>query len=114
MYGFPYLDNEGIYGISSRDNYVICDYSLNELEELQYFLSTKLGIFIFSVTNYRMRYLEKYAFEFIPNINKLKKFPLLKGLKREIREKKINKYFNFSQKEIDYIEKNSKDYEFFI
>lgn len=114
MYGFPYLDKEGIYGISSRDNYVICDYSLNELEELQYFLSTKLGIFIFSVTNYRMRYLEKYAFEFIPNINKLEKFPLLKGLKREIREKKINKYFNFSQKEIDYIEKNSKDYEFFI
>lgn len=114
MYGFPYLDKQGLYGISSRDNYVICDYSLNELEELQYFLSTKLGIFIFSVTNYRMRYLEKYAFEFIPNINKLENFPLLKGLKREIREKKINNYFKFSQKEIDYIEKNSKDYEFFV
>ena len=27
MYGIPYLDEKGIYGISTGDNYVIQDYS---------------------------------------------------------------------------------------
>ena len=79
MYGFPYLDISGVYGISARDNYIILqsDYSLAELKELAHFLSTKFAIFIFQCTNYRMRYLEKYAFQFLPVITKITNFPRL-------------------------------------
>jgi len=75
MYGYPYLDEEGIYGISNRDNYIIlaCDYdnSISKLREIQQFLNTKLVRFIYETTRYRMKYLEKYAFEFIPDITKI-------------------------------------------
>jgi tRNA1(Val) A37 N6-methylase TrmN6 len=101
MYGFPYLDSSGVFGISSRDNIIITikDYSLNELQQIQAFLSTKTALFIFSTTNYRMRYLESYAFQFIPNITKLKEFPNLLDTNQNEREKLISKFFNFSQLE---------------
>ena len=115
MYGFPFFDISGIYGISSRDNYIISNknYNLNELNEIYNFLSTKFALFIFSTTNYRMRLLEKYAFEFLPDITKINDFPKLINLTREDREKKINIFFNFSQNEINFIEKYSKNYNFF-
>ena len=71
MYGFPYLDEEGIYGISSRDNYVINKRPLTELQLISGFLSTKLILFMFETTRYRMRYLEKYVFEYIPDFSKI-------------------------------------------
>jgi tRNA1(Val) A37 N6-methylase TrmN6 len=98
MHGFPYLDNSGHYGLSSRDNYIISikDYSLNELQQIQAFLSSKTALFIFSTTNYRMRYLERYAFQFIPAITKLINFPNLLGLTLNEREKLISNFFNFT------------------
>jgi hypothetical protein len=101
MYGFPYLDSSGSFGISSRDNIIITikDYSFNELQQIQAFLSTSIALFIFSTTNYRMRYLESYAFQFIPNISKLKEFPNLLDMKQNKREKLISQFFNFSQVE---------------
>ena len=116
MYGFPYLDSSGIYGISSRDNYIITsnDYSVDELQQIQAFLSTKIALFIFSTTNYRMRYLERYAFQYIPNITKLKEFPNLLKLNSISREKLIINFFNFSQIEKEFIEKNFKNYNYFI
>ena len=116
MYGFPFFDISGIYGISSRDNYIISNknYNLNELNEIYHFLSTKFALFIFSTTNYRMRLLEKYAFEFLPNIIKIPNFPKLKNLNRENRDKKIYDFLNLSENEINYIEKFSKNYKFFI
>jgi tRNA1(Val) A37 N6-methylase TrmN6 len=98
MHGFPYLDSSGHYGLSSRDNYIISikDYSLNELQQIQAFLSSKTALFIFSTTNYRMRYLERYAFQFIPAITKLINFPNLLGLTLVEREKLISNFFNFS------------------
>ncbi len=114
MYGIPYLDEEGIYGISTRDNYVIQDYSLEELKQIQYFLSTKFALFIFSTCNYRMRYLEKYSFKFIPDITKIKEFPNLERLNRFERDEIIGNYLNLSNKEKKYIENNFKNYEFFI
>jgi tRNA1(Val) A37 N6-methylase TrmN6 len=53
MYGFPYLDSSGIYGICARDNYILtsADYSLNELKQIQAFLSTKIALFIFLIFN---------------------------------------------------------------
>ena len=65
MYGFPYLDDTGRFGISNRDNYVIVDYSLNELIKIRDFFYTKLGLYILESTRYRMRYLEKYIFEIL-------------------------------------------------
>jgi hypothetical protein len=115
MYGFSYFDISGNYGISTRDNYIISNkkYNINELTQIHNFLSTKFALFIFSTTNYRMRLLEKYAFEFIPDITKINNFPNLINLDRENRDKKINDFFKFSQKEISYIEKYSKNYIFF-
>lgn len=116
MYGFPYLDSSGTYGICARDNYILTtkDYSLNELEEIQAFLSTKIALFIFSTTNYRMRYLERYAFQFIPNITKLKEFPSLLNMNRACREKLIINFFNFSQIEEQLIETFFNNYNYFI
>ena len=116
MYGFPYYDISGLYGISSRDNYIILekDYNKNELLQLQAFLSTKTALFLFSTTNYRMRYLERYAFQFIPNINKIENFPNLLNVSREKRDDLIHSFFNFSQNEKIKIEKFHKNYNFFI
>jgi len=71
MYGFPYLDYEGKYGISTRDNYIIKNKSIKHLELIKEFLSTELILFLFETTRYRMRYLEKYVFEFIPDFSKI-------------------------------------------
>lgn len=116
MYGFPYYDISGIYGISSRDNYIILekDYNKNDLLQIQAFLSTKTALFLFSTTNYRMRYLERYAFQFIPNINKIENFPNLLNISREKRDNLIYSFFNFSQNEKIKIEKFHKNYNFFI
>jgi len=69
MYGFPYIDRKGDFGISNRDNYIICNDNINILERICDFLSTKLALYIFESTRYRMKYLEKEAFTFIPDIN---------------------------------------------
>lgn len=71
MYGFPYLDYEGKYGICTRDNYIIKNKSIKELELIKEFLSTELILFLFETTRYRMRYLEKYVFEFIPDFSNI-------------------------------------------
>ncbi len=68
MYGFPYLDELGRFGISNRDNYVIVDYPIEKLKKIRDFFYTKLGLYLLEATRYRMRYLEKYIFEFIPII----------------------------------------------
>jgi len=116
MYGFPYLDSSGSYGISSRDNYILTinDYSLEELKQIQAFLSTKFALFIFSTTNYRMRYLEKYAFLFLPNITKIKNFPNLLNLNQEQRDKLIINFFNLSELEEITIANSLCNYNHFI
>ena len=61
-----------------------------------------------------MRYLEKYSFNFIPDITKISNFPKLKDTSREIRDNLISNFFNLSEKEKEFIENNFKNYEFFI
>ena len=110
VYGIPFLDLHGEYGISTRDNYIIKDYSQTELIFLKQYFESRLILFIFSTTRYRMQYLERYAFEFIPNILEY------------IREKKYNidylitysntfpsllyDFFNLNKDEINIIENN--------
>ena len=119
MYGFPFLDISGEFGISSRDNYVFLSEGLPNLEggldslvDIQKYLSTKFALFIFGTTNYRMRYLERYAFEFMPDIRKIEGFSL-KSLQCY---KKIDNYiadfFKFTEGEREIIELFSRDYMF--
>ena len=117
MYGFPYLDELGEYGISNRDNYVIYKdkndkiYSLEELKNIQEFLSTKFILYVYESTRYRMKYLEKYAFEFIPDITKM--IDIIGNNK--INDDLIVKIFGLDEedkREINSLHK--KDYEWFI
>jgi len=117
MYGFPYLDISGEYGISTRDNYVISgqDYSVDELREIGAFLSTRFALYIFSTCNYRMRYLERYAFYFIPAITRIEGFPKLEKIKdRAERDTKIYDFFRLVMEERAIIENGFKDYQFFL
>jgi 16S rRNA G966 N2-methylase RsmD len=86
MYGHCYFDKKGEYGISNRDNYVIVDYSEKEMDILNQFLNLPCIIKLFDATRYRMRYLERYIFDFIPNITSLPDFP------KTITEYSVKKY----------------------
>ena len=77
MFGLPYYDSHGQYGISNRDNYVLLESDIPEgamdtttdiMLKYKHFLSSSIVLFLFDTTRYRMRYLEKYAFELLPNI----------------------------------------------
>lgn len=106
MYGFPYLDEEGDFGISNRDNYIVVERNIKELREIKDFLSTKTALYLFESTRYRMKYLEKYAFEFIPDITKLDDFP------KDINDSSIAKYFGFDELDIKNIQAyHKKPYE---
>ena len=94
MYGFPYYDKEGEYGISRRDNYVLVDQSNEHFKIWGTFLSTKFAIYLFEGTRYRMKYLEKYVFELMPDITKLEGFP-----HTDITDETIADYFQLSERE---------------
>ena len=111
MYGFPYFDISGVYGVSARDNYIIQDYSLDDLKRIQKFLSSKFALFIYSTASYRMKYLEKYAFEFFPDITKIKFWKKIDIA--EINDRSIANFFDFNLREREIIYKMHKDYLFF-
>lgn len=107
MYGFPYLDRTGNYGISNRDNYVINNRSLFDLSRLREFFSTKTALYLFETTRYRMKYLEKYVFQLIPDITKLEAFPDI------INDETIANYFGFDESDIESIQNlHKKNYDF--
>lgn len=104
MYGFPYYDVNGKYGISNRDNYVILNKTPEEFKQLKSFFSTKFALYIFEATRYRMKYLEKYIFEMIPDITKIPFFPA------NINDDVLFKYFKLLPSEILSIQNHSKNY----
>ena len=65
-------------------------------------LSTKFALYVFEATRYRMKYLEKYVFDMIPDITLIPDFPV------EINDKTLKKYFNLNCKEVAAIEKHTK------
>ena len=108
MYGFPYLDECGEYGISNRDNYVISGYTIKQLIIIRQFLSTKFALYLFESTRYRMKYLEKYVFELIPDITKINNFPTI------INDDTICDFFNINPTERTSIDTlHRKKYDFF-
>jgi hypothetical protein len=107
MYGFPYMDASGTFGISNRDNYVIMNRTDEEFSILKDFLSTKTALYIFEATRYRMKYLEKYAFELMPDVTKLDDFP------ETITDETIADYFGFDTIDRENIETlHRKEYKF--
>ena len=100
MYGFPFIDSKGIYGISNRDNYVFVNKTINDYRIIRDFLSTKTALYLYESTRYRMKYLEKYAFEFIPDVTCLPDFPSV------INDDTIADYFGFD----DIDKKNIQTY----
>ena len=100
MYGLPYLDKDGKYGISNRDNYVIIKEKIEDLIILQRFLSLPIIQKLYKSTQYRMKYLEKYVFELIPDITKIPDFP------KEITDETISQYFGIS---LSYLIKEGGD-----
>lgn len=72
MYGFPYMDCNGEYGISKRDNYVLSGLNDVDFKLVFDFLSSNIVNFLMETTRYRMKYLEKYVFDFIPNVVNMK------------------------------------------
>ncbi len=106
MYGFPYLD-KGEFGICNRDNYVILGKE-KDLLQLKQFLSTTFCLFLFEATRYRMKYLERYIFELIPNICNISDFP------DTINDETIINYFKLNDMERKMIMKFFKrQYSFF-
>ena len=102
-------NEKGEYGISNRDKYVILREDEEELKRLQRFFSTKTALYLFEATRYRMKYLEKYIFQLIPDITKLAGFP------EKINDNTIAEYFGFSEEERSAIDNlHAKKYKFFI
>jgi hypothetical protein len=99
MYGFPYWDQAGQYGIANRDNYVIVGKTPGEFAQLAAFLSTKLALYLFEAARYRMKYLEKYAFEFIPDITRLLGFPAA----QEISDETVAAFFGLDTEDKKHI-----------
>ena len=97
MYGFPYYDKTGEFGICNRDKFVIQDKTDEEFKIIFEFLNTRLAKYIFESTRYRMKYLEKYAFEFIPNLSNLPNLPL------EINDETMMEYFGLDELERFYV-----------
>lgn len=108
MYGLPYLDDDGVFGISKRDKYVICGFSSEQMKKMTDLFSTKFALYVFESFKYRMKFLEKYAFEAIPDITKIPDFPEI------INDDTIADFFGLSFKDIHNINTlHKKKYLFF-
>ena len=92
MYGLPFFDVEGKYGVSTRDNYIIANKSYEEFIKLQKLFYTKFVIYIFEAARYRMKNLDIAAFEFIPNIIHLFKID-------EINDNNLFRFFSINTDE---------------
>ena len=103
MYGFSYYDKSGEFGISNRDNYIILNKTHSEFIKINSFLNTKFARHLMDATRYRMKYLEKYYFDLIPNIAAIPDFPEV------INNINVMKYFQTTHEERFKIE-SRKDY----
>jgi len=72
MFGIPYYDESGSYGIPTKDNYVILNKSHKEFLKLETMFNSKCIRHIFNSFRYRMSNIEKETFEFIPDLSLLK------------------------------------------
>lgn len=109
MYGFPFIDLVGKYGISNRDNYVVVGRTEEDLRIISEFLSTKTVLYIYEATRYRMKYLEKYAFLLLPDVTKIPELIATRPITDDV----IAEYFKLDANDISCIERlHKKNYDF--
>lgn len=99
MYGIPYYDANGSYGISTRDNYIFVNQSEESCMCIMNYLSRRIMYIIYETTRYRMGYLEKYAFEWVPNILKI---PI--SNKSIVTDEILEDFFQLTKEEKQWIE----------
>lgn len=99
MYGIPFVDEDGLYGISRRDKYLILKENVKCMKTLAWFLSTPLCLFMFENYKYRMRYLEKAGFQWLYDVSLLIDY----GFPYNDKDA-LYTWFDLTEKEIDYIE----------
>lgn len=105
MYGLPFVDEAGKYGISSRDNYVIAKVDFPNLEQLRSFMETRVVRCLFSCFRYRMRYLEREALECLFDPTACSQLP------QEIDDASLSEFLELTDSEKAYVERNSgRDY----
>lgn len=104
--GFPFLDSTGKFGISNRDKYIVNTYNLNTLKKFHRLFSTRFALFVFDCVKYRMKFIEKEAFEYFPDISN--EFEDCS----DITDEALFDLFNISQQDRTYILKNYEKYEY--
>lgn len=100
MYGIPFIDRKGSYGISRRDKYVILEENIGNMDCLAWFLSTPICSFMFENYKYRMCFLEKAGFEWLVDVSLL----IEKGFPYKNTEE-LYKWFDLEYGEIEFIKK---------
>lgn len=93
VYGFPYLDRAGTFGVCNRDKFIFMG-ELGFLQALEQLLSLKSIMVLYSSTQYRMRFLDKSIFILLPDISKLPNFDY-----SMISDDYIFSYFQFTEHE---------------
>ena len=104
MYGLPYYDKTGKYGITGRDNFIIINKTSEEFLRLKKFLSSNLFLTLTEAVRYRMSYLEHNLFDMIPDITKIPDFPDI------ITNTSISTFFRFNKMERNLINSHKKTY----
>lgn len=125
MFGIPFYDISGKYGISNRDNYLlILPDNLSEFYPYyEQFLKSKFVQFILSCSRYRMMVIEKNIFDYIPCIHRVIKqnrhFTVYpehisneKKIKMEVECVMKTIYSDLSDNEKEYINNNFSDYDY--
>ncbi|RZD41559.1 MAG: hypothetical protein CXT73_04780 [Methanobacteriota archaeon] len=72
MFGIPFYDKDGIYGIPTKDNFIIVDKTHDQFLKIIKIFNSKCIRHVFNSFRYRMSCIEKEAFEFIPDLSILK------------------------------------------
>lgn len=101
MYGLPYIDATGEYGVSSRDNYVITELDHPNMQKMQAFLETRTVRCLFSCFRYRMRYLEREALEHLFDPTCIQSLP------DDLDDEDLAEFLQLSTNERRYIHENS-------
>lgn len=101
MYGLPYIDRSGKYGISSRDNYVIAEADHPNMTKLRAYLETRIVRCLFSCFRYRMRYLEREALEHLFDPSSVESLP------DDMTNGALASFLRLSEAEIEYVNAHS-------
>lgn len=106
MYGLPFVDALGEFGISRRDKYIILKKDVQNMDYVAWFLSTPIASFMFENYKYRMCFIEKAGFEWLIDVSLQKMdetgFPPMGSVEQ------LFDWFDLNEKEIEFIKRYEK------